>query len=271
MNSSKMLLSLVLAAAPLNAGDKATGTHQSTTVIQIHETVSPLEFDIVPSKNFFRNQVATLTTGSVLDRAASDSKIDADKIKKSLSIKIIEGTDLVRITSTSSKADEPKKILNALTEAYVSVRSEGEQKKIAPLLKTMEIEVQRQQDRVQDHRKELTVLIQQYGIPVFDKKPSPSRQSEEVRYHEKLDQLAQSRDQLKIQIRKLIETSNKDLIRTAAGLKFPDNRVTGYYTDYRNAEERVSVLFASGLGKKHPEIVAPRNRRNQTSCKTSPR
>ena len=267
MNSSKALLTLFLATASLHAGDKATGKHQSTTVIQIHETVSPLEFGIVPSKNFFRNQVATLTTGSILNRAAAISKIDADKIKQSLTIKIIEGTDLVEITSTSNKATEPKNILNSLTEAYITVRSEREQKRSAEVLKPLETEVQRQHEVVLKSRKALSTFIGSYGIPYFDGKESKkSGNTDETMYRraqEKFDQLERSKDQLKIQIRKLIETKNKDLIRTAAGLELPENQVTVYYTAYRTTEEQILAMMASGLGEKHPEIVATKRRSKQ--------
>ncbi|MDA7622121.1 polysaccharide biosynthesis tyrosine autokinase, partial [bacterium] len=157
-----------------------------------------------------------------------------------------------------------KEIAEAVSQAYIERRNSTEERRAKEALEALNQELQDQGDLVQDYRKALTVLIQQYGIPYFDGRSSGQvGQAEEQMYRraqEKLDGLEQSRDQIQIQIRRLIDTPNEDLIRTAAGLELPENQVTAYYTGYRAAEEQVSAMIASGLGPNHPEVKATKLR-----------
>ena len=122
-----------------------------------------------------------------------------------------------------------------------------------------EEDIREQEDLVQDYRKALTVVVQDYGIPYFDGGEYLVGQSEEQMYRraqEKLDELEQSRDHLQVQLRKLSDSPNDDLVRTAAGLELPENKATRHYTASRAAEEKANALVAGKLGANHPDVRA---------------
>ncbi len=225
-------------------------------VIQIHR---PIDLP-ASSSNFIANQVAILTTGNVLDLASEKSKIDAKTIKESLVIEALKDTDLVRLTAYNDDAALAKLTVESLVESYSELRKQEWQNQAAEALETLNRELEEQADLIQERRKTLSSLIGSYGIPYFDTPNSKAiGQTEEAMYRtaqEKLDQLEQSSDQLNIAARKLSETPREDLIRVSAGLELSENQVTAYYTAYRAAEERSHALKASGLGNKHPEVVA---------------
>jgi len=124
----------------------------------------------------------------------------------------------------------------------------------------VEREIREQEGLVRLHKKELNQLVQDYGIPYFeDRSGSRVGQSEEQMYRraeERLDQLELDRDQLQGQLRKLSDTSNDDLIRTAAGLELPENKVSDHFAAFRKAEEKASELSAGNLGPNHPKVRA---------------
>ena len=253
---SAFLLLSCDSASDRSGANTPEGEHQSSMVIQIHRT-NDLPAN---SPNFMANQIAILNTGNVIDLASKKSTIDAKLIKNSLVIEPLKGTDLIRLTAHNDDAAQAKLTVESLVNAYVDLRKEQWKNRAAVSLEKMDQELRDQGDLIQDYRKALTVLIQQYGIPAFEAGGSKQvGQTEESLYRqaqEKLDQLEQDRIQLKIQIRKLLDTPNEDLARTAAGLDLPENQVTVYYTAYRTAEEHVSALIAGGLGSKHPEVIA---------------
>jgi len=168
------------------------------------------------------------------------------------------GTDFIRITVTGKDEAESKELLEGLIEATCSTFGRRHLSVKKDRLETLDDELQKQADIVQDRRKAFTVLMQQYGIPYFDGRDgSPVGVTEEALYRksqEKLDQLEQDSSQLKIQIEKLLQTSQEDLIRTAAGLDLPNNQVTTYYNNYREHIQEISSLQAQGLAEGHPKI-----------------
>jgi len=54
----------------------------------------------------------------------------------------------------------------------------------------------------------------------------------------------------------LIYTRDEELIRYAAGLDLPENQVTYYYTQHREALNQRIMMTAQGLGNQHPDIIA---------------
>ena len=74
--------------------------------------------------------------------------------------------------------------------------------------------------------------------------------------HERLDQLLQNRDRLKIQISKLVETEKEELIPTAAGLELPENQVAVFYTQYLETLRKDTELEKQGHVSDHQERAA---------------
>jgi len=182
--TTKGLLVMALAILAVGCGEKdsPSGKHQVTAVIQIHPTKpnfhttneSFIANEIATlNENFIANEIASLSLGVNLTAAAlmgnwESQDIDPNNIQKNLVVTRISGTDMASITLHSDDPDQAKNIIEALIESYLVTRKKNEENRAKKALNALDNERRLQSDLVQDYRKELTVLIQQYGIPYFD-------------------------------------------------------------------------------------------------------
>ena len=165
---------LVMAFSILTIGcgekDSPSGNHQVTAIIQIHPTESNFH---TTTENFIANEITSLSLGTNLTAAASKNNwkpkdINLDEVQKNLVVTQIPETDMARITLHSDDPDQAKKIINDIISSYVNQRKTTEEDRAKKALQALGSKRFSQSDLVQDCRKELTVLIQQYGIPYFD-------------------------------------------------------------------------------------------------------
>ena len=251
--------------------------YQSSTVVQVH----PSMITITPTRNGNRSQPGTLMTANymenefetiiapkTLEEAAlalglpGRWEMDIDKVVDTLKSIVRasprRGTDFIEISVRHATAEDAKEISEMIAEAYITRRNRTEKDRAEKSLRTLDDELQRHGDVVQERRTALTVLIQQYGIPYFDgRSASPVGLTEEEMYRKatsKLDELEQNRDQLEIQINKLINEDTEDLIRTAAGLELPENQVSSLYNQYLEAKRSRGSITSNGLGPNHPTV-----------------
>ncbi|MDA7498355.1 hypothetical protein N8476_00835 [Akkermansiaceae bacterium] len=168
----KNLLVMALATLAVGCGEKdsPSGKHQVTAVIQIHPTKPNF---YTTNESFIANEIASLSLGVNLAAAAlmgnwESQDIDPNNIQKNLVVTRISGTDMASITLHSDDPDQAKNIIEALIESYLVTRKKNEEDRAKKALKALDNEGRELSDLVQDYRKDLTVLIQQYGIPYFD-------------------------------------------------------------------------------------------------------
>ncbi|MDA7496443.1 hypothetical protein N8491_01450 [Akkermansiaceae bacterium] len=176
LNSATAVMAhlLVMAFSILTIGcgekDSPSGKHQVTAVIQIHPTES--NFCTI-TENFIANEIVSLSLGTNLTAAASKNNwkpkdINLDEVQKNLVVTQIPETDMARITLHSDDPDQAIKIINDIISSYIHQRKTTEEDRAKKALKALDNERRELSDLVQDYRKDLTVLIQQYGIPYFD-------------------------------------------------------------------------------------------------------
>ncbi|MDB4354008.1 polysaccharide biosynthesis tyrosine autokinase [Akkermansiaceae bacterium] len=257
--------------------------YESSSVVQVH----PSMLAIAPTRggaqqhsgtfmtrNYMENEFQTITASQTLTEAAealdlpSRWDMDLDRTVKILTQIVnanpTRGTDFIEIAVRHANAEDAKDISKAITNAYIARRNRTEMSRAEKALEALDTELQTHGDVVNDKQKALTVLIQQYGIPYFDgRSSSPVGQTEEIMYQnaqQRLDQLEQDRDRLKIQIDKLVKTSPEELIPTAAGLELPENQVSVLYNQYQEATREIDTSTAQGLGPNHPTVVSLRKR-----------
>jgi hypothetical protein len=175
-------MALSILAVGCGDEDSPSGKHQVSAVIQIHPTKpnfyttneSFIANEIATiNENFIANEIASLSLGVNLTAAAlignwKSQDIDPNNIQKNLVVTRISGTDMASITLHSDDPDQAKNIIEALIESYLVTRKKNEENRAKKALNALDNERRLQSDLVQDYRKELTVLIQQYGIPYFD-------------------------------------------------------------------------------------------------------
>ena len=256
---------------------------ESTSVVQVHPSmiaISPIGNSgganpgSMMTRNYMENEFETIIAAETLKMAAEDINLptrwsmEMDEVITNLKGIVMttprRGTDFIEITVRHAKPDDAKEIADAVSEAYMTRRKKSEVDRAERALEALDGELIAQSDLVQDNRKDLTVLIQQYGIPYFDGGHSnPLGATEQDMFRNARQRLADfetQRDQIKIQIKNLVEMSNEDLIRYAAGLDLPENQVTYYYTQHRESLEMRTTLIAQGLGARHPDIIAVEER-----------
>ena len=262
---------LVMAFSILTIGcgekDSPSGKHQVTAIIQIHPTESNF---YTTTENFIANEIVSLSLGTNLTAAASKNNwkpkdINLDEVQKNLVVTQIPETDMARITLHSDDPDQAIKIINDIISSYIHQRKTTEEDRAKKALKALDNEKRELSDLVQDYRKDLTVLIQQYGIPYFDGGSAGNRLglSEQAMFQSaraKLANFETQADQIKIQIDKLVQLTSEELISYAAGLDLPQNQVTSYANQNRQAVDRMLDLSAQGLGQKHPDMVTMNQR-----------
>ena len=256
---------------------------ESTSVVQVHPSmiaISPIGRSgganpgAMPTRNYMENEFETIIAAETLRMAADEIDLPTrwdmemedviENLKDIVQTDPRRGTDFIEITVRHAKPDDAKEIADAVSVAYMTRRKKNEVDRAERALEALDGELIAQSDLVQDNRKDLTVLIQQYGIPYFDGGNSnPLGATEESMFHGARRQLAAfetSRDQIKIQIKNLVDMPSEDLIRYAAGLDLPENQVTYYYTNHRASLEMRTTMIAQGLGAKHPDIIAVEER-----------
>ncbi len=253
--------------------------YESTSVVQVH----PSTIAIAPFRNaggvnpgaqmtaqYMQNEFETIVAPETLRRAAKKAQLPTlwgmemedviSNLKGIVETTPRRGTDFIEINVRHAKASDAKAIAGAVAEAYIERRKSTEEERAQKALDALDNELIAQSDLVQDHRKELTVLIQQYGIPYFDGGHSnPLGMSEQQMFQnarQKLANFETQADQIEIQIKKLFDLTNEELISYAAGLDLPQNQVTDYANQNRAALDRQLDLSAQGLGARHPDMVA---------------
>lgn len=177
-------LTLLLPSCDSASGKKEpSGSHKSTAIIQILPTTVVLTDASLRTENFIDNEIASLSMGVVITKAIEvknwkERGLQLEDLQNSLKVERIEGTDMARITAFADDKSTAKEIVDSIISAYVSNRNKMEVDLSERSLEALDSEVIAQSDLVQDHRKDLTVLIQQYGIPYFENTPNPLGQTE---------------------------------------------------------------------------------------------
>lgn len=261
----KKILILALVVVLTAVGYLATQTdvlsrkHVSTTVVQIHPsmiTITPSRSNgagILMNTNYMENEFAMILDEITVSKMIEETGINAQwnlsteeaikRVQKMTETEPRRGTDFIAISARSVDPEEAKIVSQGGADAYIARRSDTEKKRAAKALKTLDEELQKHEDVVQERRTALTVLIGNYGIPYFDgKSASPVGLTEEEMYRkatEKLDVLEKNRDQLEIQINKILKSSPEELIGTVAKIELPENVVTGLHVRILGTENQL--------------------------------
>ena len=250
------LAALTLSSCDLKEPEtQAQGKHQTTATVQIFQ--SPL---LPKSDRFLRNQIALLKTNLIAKIAAKTSGISSEIISSSLEIQPIANSDLLTISSHANDQGQPKKVIQAILDAYRDHRKKIEAELAQENLLALDQELSQQSDSVQTLRKELAPLIRSYGIPYFDdSSKSPLGRTEKDMYRsakDKLKQFKTHRDETRTNLEELEKRTSLELVKFSAALDLPENQVTFYYEQYLQANKERRQKREDGLGEIHPEIKA---------------
>lgn len=237
----KLLLPFSFFLLTLPSCDSAKADHHaeaestqkvSTAVIQILPTSPVLADPALRTPNFIENEISSLSMGAVLNQALRDNqweerKVELKDLRSALQVERLEGTDLARLTATGSEKLSGEEIIDGVIRSYLDIRRTNEMGMSQRLLKALDDELIAQSDLVQDYRKEVMILIQQYGIPYFENQPNFLGQAETVSHakvHDKFQELRLEETLLKAHLSGLDEAS-KELAPLSEELKTVSRQV----------------------------------------------
>jgi len=175
------------------------------------------------------------------------SEKDLQLLKKNTTVTPRRGTDYIDITVKHSPREEAIRIANAIAEVGVERAANTEKNRAKRFLETLDGEIMAQSNLVDEHRKNLTVLIQQFVI-------TPPYTNETPR--ERLTALQTQRDEIKTLYKALSKQSDDKLIHYAAALDLPESKVATYYQQYQNLSQKRTALIKKGIEKNHHDITA---------------
>jgi len=157
---------------------------ESTSVVQVHPSMiainpigngSGVNPGAQMTRNYMENEFQTIVAAETLKMAADKISLPSrwsmemddviSNLKGIVGASPMRGTDFIEIRVRHAKPEDAKEIADAVSQAYMERRKQSEVNRAKRALDALDEELISQSDKVQDHRKDLTVLIQQYGIP----------------------------------------------------------------------------------------------------------
>ena len=228
----------------------------------------------VQSRNYLETQIKLITSELNLSEVEKELNLSAqwgvnrdDAISrlKAITSTVPEiGTDLVIITVEHRNDKECKQIAQAVANAYSTIRQRDEQDNIDQQLSTLDSELQKQVDKVQNARNILDQIVQSTGVvPQRDSQIGQTENSIYIDALKRSEQLKEDQRTLESQIGTMMDKSDEDLIATAAGLQIVQSRVPKLYEELIESNRALESFKTGGYGNKHPKMIAAITQNNR--------
>jgi succinoglycan biosynthesis transport protein ExoP len=220
------------------------------------------EFEVIKAQKtlMMASEALDLTTRWGVDRETSLSML-----RGIVDTQNIRGTDLIRINVRHTNAEDARDVAIEVAKAYRDRRADLEDERAQEALDKLNKALREQEDRVEEKRKVLNTIVETKGIvykggdSIFGGAPVGADEDMVARSASMtFEQLEQEKVQLESQIQTLLKYSSDDLIEFAAGLNLPENTVKNLQPQYADAKQGLIALRASGLGNRHPRVLAQR-------------
>lgn len=206
----------------------------------------------------------------VVDKLELANKWGVDKSVAVLILKGIvqtentRGTDLISIRVRHTNKEDAKDVTEEVARAYRDYRFEIESRDSEKGLQELNKAVRDQEDKVEENRKLLATISKTKGI-IYRGQDSYYGQggidedSAARSALETYNQLQRDKTQLESQIKSLLKIDSDQLMVVASGLDLPDNVIKSIYPQYLELQRSLETLKLSGLGDRHPDILATKD------------
>lgn len=190
-----------------------------------------------------------------------DAETGVQILKGIVNTQNIRGTDLISITVRHTDKEDARNVTAEVARAYKEYRTEIETRDADRGLKELNKAVQDQEDKVEERRKLLAIIVRTKGI-IYKGQDSFYGQSgvdEDQGARTALqtfNELEQSKMQLESQINSLLKYNSDQLMVYAAGLDLPDNVIKSLLPQYQEAKRSLESLKINGLGERHPTVLS---------------
>lgn len=176
----------------------------------------------------------------------------------------VRGTDLIDIYIYHTEAEEAAELANEVADMYRSRRQEQELARSNRALASLEQQLDKQRERVEEARMQMLDIMKKYRIVDlgadlhWSTDGAPVTGLNDVIRTSNQDLYKSQRDSesIKTQIETLTNLEGDDLIQQAASLQLQDDTVSRHWPQYQQLQLDVRQLLDSGLGERHPKMVA---------------
>lgn len=216
------------------------------------------EFEKIKSSNSLAKVVENL---ELVNRWGVDKETAIQILKGIITTTNVRGTDLISITVRHTDKEDARNVTAEVARAYKAYRTEIESRDIDKGLYELNKAVRDQEDKVEERRKVLTTIARTKGI-IYKGTDSFYGQSgvdEDQGARNALqtyNDLEREKLQLESQITSLLRYDADQLMVYAAGLDLPDNIIKNLYPLYLESKRNLESLKLSGLGPRHPTVLA---------------
>jgi len=220
------------------------------------------EFEKIKSRNSLLKVVDGL---DLVTRWGVDREVAFQILRGIVRTQNVRGTDMIQIRVRHQNREDARDIAGEVARAYSAYRAEIESRTANALLSELRRTVLAQEEEVEERRRALAEIVRTKGI-VYSADDSPYRNvglDDDLGARMALSafhQLEQDKVQLESQIESLENYDAEQLMVYAAGLNLPDNIVKMLYPQYLDLQLQIESLITSGLGERHPTVVAHRER-----------
>ena len=220
------------------------------------------EFEVIKAQKTLSMAADAL---DLTTRWGLDQETSLDLLRRIVDTQNIRGTDLIRIEVRHTNAEDARDVAMEVANAYRARRAELEEERAQMALDKLNKALREQEDRVEEKRKVLNTIVETKGIvykggdSIFGGAASGAGASEDRAAQSAtstFEQLEQEKVQLESQIQTLLKYDSDQLIEFAAGLNLPENTVKRLQPEYATAKMQLIALKASGLGARHPRVLA---------------
>ncbi len=247
----------VVEVKPRGGGMSPLGSGMRETTGKASEQFFGTEFEKIKSRKLLEKVVDNL---ELTQRWRVDKDTALFRLKKNVTPKNIDGTDLIAIRVREKNQQDADEISFEVAKAYQAYRQETESKESELALYELAKAVRDQEDKVEERRKVLATIVRTKGI---------NYKGQDSFYGSGVDEdqaargaLAQHNElqaqkmQLESQVNSLLKYDSDQLLRSASGLDLPDNVIRELYPKYLEANRQLSDLKIKGRGDRHPEVLA---------------
>ena len=181
-------------------------------------------------------------------------------LKGMLNMQEVRNTSLIQIIVSSGKPKEASDIANKIAEVYQRRRVDELNTVTIKSLAKLQDEVDKQQKKVDDAHELVAKLRSENQIidtaPDSTVDPGTIDVTTVASITGDVTKLESGVDTFRNQIEGIDKLTDDDLMRGLAQLNIPDTIVSARLQSYQAAVAERERLLSSGLGKKHPEIMA---------------
>ena len=180
------------------------------------------------------------------------------KLRSMIDVREVRNTNLLQISVESTDPQEASDLANSIANEYQRKRIDEQQKLLNRSLATLEDEVQKQREKVEQTNAEMARIRTELGITDLN----PDSMEDPMQAYEKvlLDQEAIVNEArvkaatLRTKYDEIEKLSGDDLMRALPTLEIQDQTVSQILPQYQETDSELARALRSGLGPRHPNI-----------------